>query len=126
MEKNPQYQKLAEAFNSHDHVHLRESETEQNDIISLGTIRDYKSSKCEQADKPSSLNLHSHTHSHGHTHSHAAHNPLLVLSTEQIRKNAGVRITWVGLGVNVGIAIGKFLEVSYFIHKRCLRMLSTQ
>ncbi|CAI4668398.1 BAF_collapsed_G0046270.mRNA.1.CDS.1 [Saccharomyces cerevisiae] len=108
LEKNPQYQKLAEAFNSHDHVHLRESETEQNDIISLGTIRDYKSSKCEQADKPSSLNLHSHTHSHGHTHSHAAHNPLLVLSTEQIRKNAGVRITWVGLGVNVGIAIGKF------------------
>ncbi|CAI4676876.1 CPA_1a_G0042600.mRNA.1.CDS.1 [Saccharomyces cerevisiae] len=108
LEKNSQYQKLAEAFNSHEHVHLRESETEQNDIISLGTIRDYKSSKCEQADKPSSLNLHSHTHSHGHTHSHAAHNPLLVLSTEQIRKNAGVRITWVGLGVNVGIAIGKF------------------
>ena len=107
LEKNPQYQKLAEAFNTHDHVHLRESETEQNDLISLGTIRDYNS-KREHVHESSSSNLHSHTHSHGHTHSHATHNPLLVLSTEQIRKNAGVRITWVGLGVNVGIAIGKF------------------
>ncbi|CAI4048800.1 hypothetical protein N7582_004479 [Saccharomyces uvarum] len=111
LEKNPHYQKLAEAFNTHDHVHLRESETEQNDTVSLGSIRDYKSNhKQEHAHglEPSPSHLHSHSHSHGHTHSHATHNPLLVLSTEQIRKNAGVRITWVGLGVNVGIAIGKF------------------
>ncbi|CAI4048563.1 Mmt1p SKDI_13G3070 [Saccharomyces kudriavzevii IFO 1802] len=107
LEKNLHYQKFAEAFNTHDHVHLRESEVEQNDSVSLGSIRDYKSSrKSEHSHVPLSLPLHSH--SHGHTHSHATHNPLLVLSTEQIRKNAGVRITWVGLGVNVGIAIGKF------------------
>lgn len=57
----------------------------------------------------------SHTHStlegfsHSHSHSHSQANPLLILDTEEMRKNAGVRITWIGLAVNVGIAVGKFI-----------------
>jgi len=52
---------------------------------------------------------HSHEHSHGHSHSHSHANPMLVLDAEEIRKNAGVRVTWIGLGINVAIAIGKFI-----------------
>ncbi|KAG0668162.1 mitochondrial metal transporter [Maudiozyma exigua] len=48
-----------------------------------------------------------HSHDHSHSHSHA--NPMLVLDAEEIRKNAGVRVTWIGLGINVAIAIGKFV-----------------
>ncbi|GMM54540.1 hypothetical protein DAKH74_011560 [Maudiozyma humilis] len=49
---------------------------------------------------------HSHAHSHSHSHTHA--NPLLVLDRDTIRRDAGVRVTWMGLGVNVAIAAGKF------------------
>lgn len=54
------------------------------------------------------LQEHSHAHEHGHSHTHSMNNPLLVMNKEEIRKNAAVRITWVGLGINVGIAISKF------------------
>ncbi|CCC66651.1 hypothetical protein NCAS_0A00910 [Naumovozyma castellii] len=73
-------------FNAHDHVHLRESETEKNDSIQLGVPQ-------------------SHTHSHSHSHA----NPLLKLNLEQVKHNPGVRITWIGLGINVAIAAGKFV-----------------
>ncbi|CCE63361.1 hypothetical protein TPHA_0E02700 [Tetrapisispora phaffii CBS 4417] len=58
--------------------------------------------------------LHKHEHEHashslGHSHTHKAANPLLVVSTEQFKKNPGVRITWIGLGINVGMTCGKFL-----------------
>lgn len=60
----------------------------------------------------SSGDVHSHDHSHGHghshSHSHSHANPMLVMDREQIRKNAGVRVTWMGLGINVAIAVGKF------------------
>ncbi|CAI4785274.1 CFA_G0053170.mRNA.1.CDS.1 [Saccharomyces cerevisiae] len=48
-----------------------------------------------------------HTHSHSHTHMHD--NPLLSLNVQQIKKNPGVRITWIGLASNVGMAVGKFV-----------------
>lgn len=57
---------------------------------------------------------HKHEHEHGvksmftHTHSHGGVNPLLTLSKEQMMKNPGVRITWIGLGSNVLMAVGKF------------------
>ncbi|AEY97556.1 FAFL128Cp [Eremothecium gossypii FDAG1] len=61
-----------------------------------------------------------HTHGHGgvsaarlaglggHTHTHGG-NPLLLLDREAIRRNAGVKITWIGLLMNVGLATGKFV-----------------
>ncbi|CCD26663.1 cation diffusion facilitator family transporter NDAI_0I00940 [Naumovozyma dairenensis CBS 421] len=57
----------------------------------------------------SNILSHSHSHSHSHGHTHTMNNPLLVASAEQIRKNAGVRVTWIGLAVNVGIAVGKVI-----------------
>lgn len=55
-------------------------------------------------DKESASHL-GHTHSHSHTHMEV--NPMLVLSREQFKKNPGVRITWIGLGINIGMAAGK-------------------
>lgn len=69
----------------HDHVHLRESETEQNDSYTFGKVL-----------------KHDHDHSHGP-------NKLLVLDRKQFWENPGVRITWVGLLINVGMATGKFV-----------------
>ncbi|KAH3686046.1 hypothetical protein WICPIJ_002965 [Wickerhamomyces pijperi] len=68
----------------HDHVHLRESETEQNDSYTFGKLLDHK-----------------HDHSHGP-------NSLLVLDRKAFFNNPGVRITWIGLLINVGMAVGKF------------------
>lgn len=67
----------------HDHVHLQESETETNDSYTFGTV------------------LHDHNHSHGP-------NELLVLDRKAFFANPGVRITWIGLLINVGMAVGKF------------------
>lgn len=94
LHENPHFQKLAKDFASHDHVHLRQSETEENDSIILGSMR-HRKAQLE------------HSHSH-HDHSHTALNPMLVMSKEQVKKNRGVRITWIGLAINVGLAIGKF------------------
>lgn len=102
-EQDPHLQKLAEDFNGHDHIHLRESETELNDSFTP----DGKQHAKTMATK-SSLNS-GIEHSHGHSHSHSQPNPLLVLSLKEIRKNPGVRITWIGLAMNVGIALGKFI-----------------
>ncbi|CEP24422.1 MMT1 [Cyberlindnera jadinii] len=68
----------------HDHVHLRESETEKNDVFTFGQVL-----------------RHDHNHSHGP-------NRLLVLDRKAFFENPGVRITWIGLLINVGMAIGKF------------------
>ncbi|KOG96098.1 Mmt2p [Saccharomyces eubayanus] len=48
-------------------------------------------------------------HAHGHSHTHLHANPLLSLNIQQIKKNPGVRITWIGLASNVGMAVGKFI-----------------
>lgn len=107
----------------HRHVHMRESETETNDSFSIRSILQHSrthspkatylgspvaKSKEEKSKPKTHVHSHVHHHGHGHTHSHTGGNPLLVLSTEEIRKNAGVRITWIGLGINVAIAVGKF------------------
>lgn len=89
LENTPEFQKLAEDFSSHDHIHLRESETEENDSFRLGSM------------------LH-RTPQHTNAHSHLQGNPLLILSREEFRRNPGVRITWLGLLINVGLALGKF------------------
>lgn len=50
----------------------------------------------------------SHSHSHGHSHSHSGENAFLTLSKDKVLTNPGVRITWIGLGSNVLMAVGKF------------------
>lgn len=75
---------LADELADHDHVHLRESETETNDSFTFGTL------------------------SHDHNHSHGP-NELLVWDKKQFWENPGVRITWVGLLINVGMAAGKLV-----------------
>ena len=90
LEDNAEFAKLAEDFTSHDHIHLRESETEENDSFKLGTML---------TRKPQHAN---------HAHTHGLGNPLLVLSRDQFKTNPGVRITWIGLLTNVGLAVGKF------------------
>lgn len=114
---------LAEDYHTHDHVHLRQSETEENDSVILGTMR-YKREHLAQlqSQKPeqhASDHSHLHSHSHSHSHSHAAINPMLVMSTEQVKKNPGVRITWVGLAINVGLAVGKFTG-GFVFHSQAL------
>lgn len=62
---------------------------------------------------------HDHTHTlFGHSHHHQ-HNELLSTSLESIKSNPGVRITWIGLFVNVGMAISKGLGGVYF-HSQAL------
>lgn len=93
LEENPNFKQLSDDFQgNHRHVHLRESETEQNDHILIGKRR-----------KSDSTSL-----SHSHQHSHGVPNPMLVMSKEAVKKNPGVRITWIGLAINVGLAVGKF------------------
>ncbi|CCH58017.1 hypothetical protein TBLA_0A02160 [Henningerozyma blattae CBS 6284] len=48
-----------------------------------------------------------HGQSHSHSHSHSEANPMLVLSRDAFKNNPGVRITWIGLGINVAMAAGK-------------------
>ncbi|KAI5954815.1 MMT2 [Candida theae] len=58
---------------------------------------------------------HGHSHSHGgassllHHHHHSAHEPneFLAAGAASIKSNAAVRITWIGLVVNVALAISK-------------------
>ncbi|CCH44978.1 Mitochondrial metal transporter 1 [Wickerhamomyces ciferrii] len=74
----------ANELEDHDHIHLRESETETNDSFTFGSIN------------------HSHNHSHGQ-------NELLVWDKKKFWENPGVRITWIGLLINVGMATGKLV-----------------
>ncbi|EHM99962.1 Mmt2p [Saccharomyces cerevisiae x Saccharomyces kudriavzevii VIN7] len=48
-------------------------------------------------------------HTHGHSHTRLHDDPLLSLNVQQIKRNPGVRITWIGLASNVGMAVGKFI-----------------
>ena len=98
-----QNEKFSDIFNTndHEHVHLQESETETSDSYHLGA-KDRKTDN-------TGISAGRLTHTHNHTHSHLEPNEMLVASLHEIRKNAGVRITWVGLMINVGIALGKFV-----------------
>ncbi|AET37919.1 Mmt2p Ecym_2167 [Eremothecium cymbalariae DBVPG len=90
LEGNPEFHRLAEEYHAHDHLHLKDSETEKPNTLNLGTMA-------------TRVGQHAHFHAHSHV------NPLLVLSKEEFRKNPGVRITWIGLASNVGLAVGKFV-----------------
>ena len=115
---NPAYQEMLKEFNEHQHVHMRESEFEKNDCVILGTMEGKDSTNLrinlkQKVDISKETHFHAESHSHVHDHSHShthnhSHNPLLILSSEEFRKNPGVKITWIGLATNVGIAIGKF------------------
>ncbi|CEP62488.1 Mmt2p LALA0_S05e06766g [Lachancea lanzarotensis] len=96
LEKNAEFQNLSEVFkdSNHQHIHMQESETMENDSYQLGSaLSREKSQNTFRLDRKSP-NLQS--------------NPLLALSKTQIQNNPGVRITWIGLLINVGIAGGKF------------------
>ncbi|SCU80914.1 LAME_0B04984g1_1 [Lachancea meyersii CBS 8951] len=95
LEKNPEFQKLSGAFedSNHQHIHMSESETLENDLYQLGTglYRESDHHRRFERKSPASQN-----------------NTMLVLSKSQIKTNPGVRITWIGLLINVGMAAGKF------------------
>ncbi|CUM56949.1 unnamed protein product [Debaryomyces fabryi] len=62
-------------------------------------------------------NEHSHEHSLlGHSHSHSRHQPneFLSVNTDTIKHNPAVRITWIGLLVNVAMAVSKGVGGVYF------------
>lgn len=56
--------------------------------------------------RPTLARLHAQ-HSHSHSHSHA--NPFLSFSIREIKRNPAVRITWIGLGTNIGMVLGKIV-----------------
>ncbi|CDK27780.1 unnamed protein product [Kuraishia capsulata CBS 1993] len=61
-----------------------------------------------------------HSHTHGHSHSHAMDPESRKLyETKDFWSNPGVKITWVGFGVNVAMAGSKFLGGIYF-HSQAL------
>ncbi|CUM65787.1 uncharacterized protein PRCAT00003435001 [Priceomyces carsonii] len=71
---------------------------------------------------------HSHHHSHseeehhgifGHSHSHSHHQPNELLVSGSVRNNPAVRITWIGLLVNVAMAASKAVGGIYF-HSQAL------
>lgn len=99
--------------NSHSHnnntlqiLKTLKKESSKNTNINNTSLRNEKSVTKNNNDLTN--NLSTFAHSHSHSHSHMDNNPLLILSTKEFRKNPGVRITWIGLLTNVGIAISKF------------------
>ncbi|KAH3666801.1 hypothetical protein OGAPHI_003250 [Ogataea philodendri] len=65
----------------------------------------------------SHLGAHSHSHSGGHSHSHDPDSAKLYDTKDWA--NEGVKITWIGLGVNVTMAVSKFAGGLYF-HSQAL------
>lgn len=57
-------------------------------------------------------------HSHGHTHSHGGKEALELYNTKNLA-NEGVKITWIGFGVNASMAITKFIG-GIFFHSQAL------
>ncbi|QHS76517.1 Mmt2p [Saccharomyces paradoxus] len=90
-----------------------QEESYNEQLVSKKILQDGRNSKRNDSEQikerttPSAKSLLQHTHSHSHTHMHD--NPLLSLNVQQIKKNPGVRITWIGLASNVGMAVGKFI-----------------
>ncbi|EMG47763.1 hypothetical protein G210_1789 [Candida maltosa Xu316] len=85
------------------------------------------------SNKPSENQKHTHEHSHSHddhthshtgmlhSHKHSMHEPneLLATGAKEIKSNPAVRITWIGLLVNVALAISKGVGGFYF-HSQAL------
>lgn len=109
LEQNKHFKELAKDYHAHEHVHMRESETEENDSFELGVKGRVRSPANAPAQQHPHKHAHAHSHSHSLSHSHThGVNPMLVMSKEQVKKNPAVRITWIGLAINVGLAAGKF------------------
>lgn len=110
-DKDSRLQKLDEDFSPNEHIHLKESETEFNDSFTLDAKQHAKNIAYTSSLKQNKTTLDDHNHNHisCHSHSHSQPNPLLVLSLNEIKRNPAVRITWIGLAMNIGIALGKFV-----------------
>ena len=91
-------------INQKNKIHT-DKHTGSHDISFLQSLAQGFYSHTHSHQNNNNISLHSHDHAHSHTHA----NTMLVLDAEEIRKNAGVRVTWIGLGINVAIAIGKFV-----------------
>lgn len=98
---------------SHEHTHDVKT-TSTDELVSHQHQHDHGK---EQGDHPTeSCSSEDHNHSHSgismltHTHSHTPHNELLSSSFS----NPAVRITWIGLVVNISLAISKGLGGYYF------------
>lgn len=91
-------------INQKNKIHT-DKQIDSHDISFLQSLAQGFYSHTHSHQNNNNTSLHSHDHSHSHSHA----NPMLVLDAEEIRKNAGVRVTWIGLGINVAIAIGKFV-----------------
>ena len=79
-------------------------------------------SQCESESSHDHSHDSEHSHSHsvfGHSHAHHQPNELLSTSFKTIRTNPAVRITWIGLVVNVSLAVSKGLGGVYF-HSQAL------
>lgn len=91
---NQSSNKSHKEMSSHDHTHVKESDKTSHD--------------------------HHHSHEGGgifsHSHSHDLHQPNELLSTskESFKSNPAVRITWIGLLVNVSMVITKGIGGIYF------------
>lgn len=68
--------------------------------------KDNSSSKLESSEHVSQSHDHSLTHFHLHSHSHSHHENIFQLEKGGL-KNPALRITWIGLMVNLGMAVGK-------------------
>lgn len=121
------------ASREHSHAHDHTSSGTQNHSHTHSQATMSSSSQSQQLADKSTEKSHTtsahHTHSHeeehhslfGHSHSHGHHQPneLLPLSKESIVKNPAVRITWIGLIVNVSMALSKGIGGVYF-HSQAL------
>lgn len=109
------FRKLVDDFTSDDHIHLRESETETNDSFIPDANLHEQNLNSRIAQTATSTDKHPHSSAttnpspHSHSHSHTESNPFLVPNLKEMKSNPGVRITWIGLGMNISIALGKFL-----------------
>ncbi|KAI5955947.1 MMT2 [Candida margitis] len=99
--------------NSHSHTHTSKLE-HQTDVHSHSHSH-FDSDADADSTSNSNSNSDSHSHSHAsganllHHHHHSAHEPneFLAAGTASIKSNPAVRITWIGLVVNVALAISK-------------------
>lgn len=97
---------LAEQKNQHQHKHTNKDENKPEDEHE----HEHKHGVNSKNDSGSSAEHdHQHEHNHsmfGHTHTHAAADNIFVQEHGGL-KNPAIRITWIGLLSNVGMAIGK-------------------
>ncbi|CCE81546.1 Piso0_002205 [Millerozyma farinosa CBS 7064] len=104
--------KHLESENGISRARGRDSEKKNSGLSQEATQHVHEHS--ESTHEPTHEAGHSHSHDHGgllsHSHSHShSHQPNELLSTnrETILKNPAVRITWIGMLVNIGLVVSK-------------------